>query len=103
MLVDYQIAKCKAVLSYKGDEYVKGEDVFEHFKKAASLQGINTREALFGMLAKHIVSISELCAEEHCAPTEIWNEKICDAINYLILLSGVVRDELKAEIEEMKE
>lgn len=86
-----QFQLCSDLLVIKGKEYALEEDRLLAFKKAAALEGINYKEALGGMLAKHIVSIYDML--EGAYPIEKWNEKITDAINYLVLLKALVVEE----------
>ena len=93
-VLDKQLNKCKNILSIKSMEYANNEDKLHNFKVAAEMQGIKPREALAGMMAKHTVSVYDLCREPYLASSEIWDEKITDHINYLILLRAVVREEM---------
>lgn len=90
-----QIDYCLTLLGVKGEEYdTDSGDRLHAFKIAAALQHITTKQALAGMLAKHIVSIYDMCAEgEHSL--EKWTEKISDSINYLLLLKGMVIEDEK--------
>ena len=52
--------------------------------------------ALSGMMCKHTVSIYDLIngyEEGRAIEPELWDEKIIDNINYLILLRAVLREE----------
>ena len=89
------------VLNRKGKEYAPGEDRLSNFKKAAHLQGLAPEQALFGMLAKHLVSLSEMVGalpnNDHPWPVNphyeaTWEEKLTDSINYLFLLEALVRE-----------
>lgn len=52
------------------------------------------QRALAGMMAKHIISIYDMCFSEQAAYDQsIWNEKITDTLNYLFLLNALVREE----------
>lgn len=87
--------KTRALLARKGTEYQRGEDRLSNFKKAAALLGIPPEAACMGFLAKHLVSISDLVADagrgvSHPAP--IWDEKIGDAVAYLVLLEALVME-----------
>ena len=93
-VLDKQLNKCKNILSIKSMEYANNEDKLHNFKVAAEMQGIKPREALAGMMAKHTVSVYDLCREPYLASADIWDEKITDHINYLILLRAVVREEM---------
>ena len=45
------------------------------------------------MLAKHIVSLYDMCfAEEVVYPMDTWDEKITDSLNYLFLLKAIVKE-----------
>lgn len=95
-IVDEQLNLCKSLLCKKGEEYDRDtEDRFHSFKVAAALQGETPMQALAGMLAKHTVSIYDLIKEGSHDLT-IWDEKITDHINYLLLLKGLIMDEINA-------
>ena len=45
------------------------------------------------MMAKHIISIYDMCFSEQAAYTQsMWDEKITDTLNYLFLLNALVRE-----------
>ena len=76
--------KIKSVLLAKADEI------------ALILQGKNPVSALSGMMCKHTVSIYDLIngyKMGRAIEPELWDEKIIDNINYLILLRAVLREE----------
>lgn len=89
---DEQMIRCRSTLSVKADEYATS-DRLHNFKVAAKLQSTTERDALGGMMAKHIVSVFDLCRQEELAPIPVWNEKIGDALNYLFLLRAIVEEE----------
>lgn len=69
-------------------------DRLSAFKTAAVIQGSTPQRALAGMMAKHIISIYDMCfAQEASFETEVWNEKITDTLNYLFLLKAIVKEE----------
>lgn len=96
-LVEEQLERCKSVLVQKGEEYAPSDepDRLEHFKKVAVLLGKSQNYAIFTMLVKHLVSISDMCTTEDTYSIERWEEKITDAINYLCIL--------RASLEETKD
>ena len=47
------------------------------------------------MLAKHIVSVSDMCTDGKKYKRDRWIEKITDSINYLLILRAVVEEEAK--------
>lgn len=103
-VVDKQLDLCRSLLCKKGEEYDSDtNDRFHSFKVAAALQNETPMEALAGMMAKHTVSVYDLIhGGSHNLP--IWDEKITDSINYLLLLKGLIMDEIGAlESESDKE
>jgi len=93
-IVDQQINLCANTLIKKADEYAT-EDRLHNFKIAAAMQGVPLRQAVAGMMAKHTVSIYDMCEAEHAFTISLWDEKITDHINYLLLLAAIVREEHK--------
>jgi len=84
-------------LGFKGQEYAGGqEDRLHNFKLGAEIQQITPAECLRGYWTKHVVSILDiitLIARGKKLPSPaVVDEKIGDAINYLILLEGVIED-----------
>jgi len=90
-LMQEQIERSYRVLSGKAKEYAT-DDRLHNFKVAAALQGISPKQALAGMMAKHTVSIYDMCLADADYPIELWEEKITDSINYLLLLNALVRE-----------
>lgn len=93
-IIDSRIQKCLDVLCKKADEYAT-LDRLHNFKVAAELQGCTPIRALGGMMCKHTVSVYDLINEfEEGAdiPLELWEEKIGDSINYLLLLTALVHE-----------
>ena len=90
-LFEEQIERSRDVLCAKAKEYAT-EDRLHNFKVAAQLEGITTEQALAGMMAMHTVSVYDMCASGQAYPIELWEEKLTDSINYLLLLNAVVRE-----------
>lgn len=91
---DEQVRLCADTLKRKTKEYTGDDpDRLGAFKAAAALQHTTPQRALAGMLAKHIVSLYDMCfAEETVYPMDTWNEKITDSLNYLFLLKAIVKE-----------
>lgn len=94
IIIDEQSARSMHMLQSKNAHYNPDADKLKAFKTAAALRGVSTRDALAGMMAKHTTSVYDLCGAESLAPMEVWNEKITDHINYLLLLRAVVEEEM---------
>ena len=95
LTVDECVVSCKKILNSKRKEYSFEDDRFSNFNSAAGLQSCSPEQALYGMLAKHLVAINDLIDEdaqgEEISKKE-WEAKIFDAINYLWLLQGMLKE-----------
>jgi hypothetical protein len=97
-----RVRMCIDVMCKKSDEYATDNDKLHNFKVAASLQGCSDIKALGGMMCKHTVSIYDLINDFENGkniPLDLWNEKIGDSINYLLLLNALV---IEHEIKKPK-
>lgn len=92
-IVAKQLSKTADLLTQKGNEYAPDVDRLAAFKQAADLQQCTVPEALGGMLAKHIVSIYQMLPDASLYTSEKWDEKINDAINYLLLLKACILED----------
>lgn len=89
-----QLDYCKSLLTDKGKGYAPDEsDRLGSFAVAGALQNVSAKEAVCGMLAKHIVSVYEMCRSKEQYTLEQWTEKITDSINYFLILKAMVDDE----------
>lgn len=98
-IVEAQLETCAKTLLGKGKEYapaaVKSSavDRLAHFKKAAAIIGGTPKEALLGMLTKHLVSVADMCTDGKVYSKDRWSEKITDSINYLLILRAMIEEE----------
>lgn len=87
------LEKVKNIMLTKGDQYNENpSDRFDQFKKASILTKISPVRTLYGMWVKHIISLSDMISSEKQYPRELWEEKIIDNINYLLLLAGAIEE-----------
>jgi hypothetical protein len=87
--VNAQIKRCQELLTLKEHEYAS-EDRLSAFKQAAVFMNCTPPQALLGMWTKHLTSISKMISSGEAYSPQVWNEKITDAINYLLLLRALV-------------
>lgn len=94
-IVNNRIRRIKTVLATKAKEYAR-EDRLHNFKRAGVIAGLTPEAALMGMFLKHIVSILDMVDTIEAQPQSLgtWDEKIGDAINYLILLEALTFERL---------
>lgn len=104
---DEILARVSLNLQCKGKEYAATNDRLSNFKKAAQLENTAPEVALYGMQAKHLISISDMIADIRdtatYAPDDIWLEKLGDEITYSILLYAMLRGRYLREKEKEKE
>ena len=88
------MALCREILQRKTKEYTGDDtDRLGAFKAAAALQHTTPERALAGMLAKHIVSLYDMCFDGGAGyDIGTWDEKITDSLNYLFLLKAIVKE-----------
>lgn len=92
-VLEERIEKCLATLGTKSNEYSTDSDRLHNFKVAAEIQGCTPITALGGMMSKHTVSVYDLIQQKEQGAfitREMWDEKIGDSINYLLLLTALI-------------
>jgi hypothetical protein len=90
-----RLAKSKEVLGVKAREYVRDGDRLSNFKRSGEILRVSNERALLGCWVKHVTSIIDMIEDLDCErrwPESMWEEKIGDAINYLILLEALVKE-----------
>jgi len=96
-IIENQQKRCTDILITKAKEYAT-TDRLHNFKVAAELQMTTPINALAGMLAKHTVSIYDMCRSGQMYPEAVWDEKITDHINYLLLLKALTIEEAEKRV-----
>ena len=90
-----RIELIRYVLNSKKEEYAKGDtNRYHNFDRASRILEVSPPRALIGMFVKHLVSVLDIVDnyDKGNFPTEeLVDEKIGDAINYLILLEGLLK------------
>lgn len=93
-LVESTMESCKKTLVKKREEYVidLAADVLSNFKNNAELSIAGTPEGIgWELMTKHLQSIKDYC-EGRKVGSEVLDEKIGDAINYLVLIKAVISE-----------
>jgi hypothetical protein len=107
-VVQRRVQLIKDVLQSKNEEYAGQDDVFKAFTESLPLSFHDTKQAVaWEFMVKHLQSI-KLIIEERAKTGKIpdeklLEEKIGDAINYLILIEGMFKEEiLPAKVEDAR-
>ena len=85
----------KRVLASKGEEYATDVDRLHNFKEGAKLLRSSVPACVFSYASKHLVSIADIVAATNQGTypdRDVVDEKIGDAINYLILLEAALAE-----------
>ena len=99
-VVEAQLERIKNVLVKKEAEYNLGTDRLSVFKHGAGITEETPEQVLYGFMLKHIISVTDMVNSKATYSEELWNEKITDICNYLILLQGLLRDTGRMTIEK---
>jgi len=92
-IVEEMLEKCKATLGVKQTEYNLDKDRLSFFKQGNDLTQLSPERTLYMFMYKHIKSLADMVASEHKYSKELWEEKIQDNINYLLLLRALLEDD----------
>ena len=103
-VLDARIYKMRAILNAKAGEYASTPNRYHNFDIAARMANVTPEQALYGMMLKHEVSVSDLIAwtsdgNESKITKDLIDEKIGDLINYLVLLEGLLVRRIDAREE----
>lgn len=107
-VVDPRLKSCRELLdSIKDSEYTRNDDKFYNFKEAARLRKTTKWEAWDFMFMKHMVStfdiIDDLKNKNQLPSPALMKDKFGDVINYLLLLEGMVCEEIfKTDLGQAK-
>ncbi len=92
-LVEDTFEMCRQTLSVKQDEYNLDADRLSFFKEGNELTKLTPEQTCYLFMYKHIKSLADMVASKNKFPKALWDEKIKDNINYLILLRGLITDD----------
>ncbi len=96
-IMQNRLIKCEFILSKKSEDYSRNQDKLYNFKRAAGITGETPAQALVGMWLKHVVSVIDIVEDAAVGKTisrERIDEKFTDALNYLLLLEGILEEDM---------
>ena len=99
-VVEDMLETCKTTLIKKQGEYNLDDDRLSFFKEGTELTKLSPERILYMFMFKHIKSLADMVASEKTYPKELWEEKIKDNINYLLLLRALLEDDKMFKKEE---
>ena len=95
LIVARRLKLIQEILLKKRAEYASGgKDRLHNFARAAEMLRCTKEKAIIGMWTKHVVSILDIVDDlDKAVPSETMiDEKIGDAISYLILLEAALKE-----------
>lgn len=81
------------LLLRKNGGYNDNSDALRNFKVVAVLNHQTPEQALWGMASKHVASIADMISSGQEFSAEIWDEKVGDLLNFMLLLRALVDDD----------
>jgi len=93
-----RIGAMETVLANKAAEYSGDGDRLHNFKIAARMDGTTPEQAWKGMFLKHLVSIWDMIGQPGMENPHLIDEKIGDAINYLVLLEAMLIERFEDDL-----
>ena len=87
---------CSLIQTNKAAAYETDNDVLGNFKSIADLLQLQPSQVLTVYLMKHIIAIINAIVDDPAEPTDAsegMTGRIADAINYLVLLYGMIESE----------
>jgi len=96
------LSKAEEVMAKKESEYHSTYDVLSNLRFIAEFRETSTPAAIMNLIAKPLVSISQMVTREFTNlleqprldySLEAWDEKFVDSINYLLKLYAAIRED----------
>lgn len=98
-VLEKRIELTRKVLASKNKEYARGDDKLHNFKRGSARLKETPERYLMELNEKHLCSIMDMIDDldkGQCANMAVWEEKIGDAVNYLILLEALLVERIDA-------
>jgi hypothetical protein len=89
------ISKVKHMRDTKGKEYARSENRFDNFNRLANDLNLNRNKVWQVYFTKHLDSIKSYIDNNREFSNESIQDRIVDAITYLILLAGMIEEDNK--------
>jgi hypothetical protein len=87
------LAQIRQMRDTKGREYAGPRDRFDNFNRLSTRMGIRRQQVWQVYFTKHIDAIESFIREERTYSSEGIEGRIVDAMVYLLLLAGMIRED----------
>lgn len=85
-----RLEKIKNTLGTKAKEYSHQDDPFHNFNQVAAIENISPVKAAWAMMLKHFVSVQDMVHGRRAITKEALDEKIGDVMCYMVLIEGML-------------
>lgn len=108
-VVNFRKRQISEILINKAKEYSVNGDRLHNFNVASRIMNQSREKCLIGFMMKHFVSIMDMVDNfepnnPDTVPTKyLIEEKIGDAVNYLVLLEACFKDRIQSQVQLEKE
>lgn len=85
--------RCLEVIKKKNSDYANDKDPFANFSYSSEIAGVEKYQAILQLIGMKLSRIKELMSSGKEPNFESIEDSILDAINYLVILDSVVKDE----------
>jgi len=92
------LPKCECIRNTKGKNYSGDDDCLANFKKTGQRLNLDPMVVLLVFLEKHMDAIYSYVNGTYTDDGELIEYRVCDAINYLLLLLGLLNEKRQGEI-----
>lgn len=101
-LITAEIAKKRgAIVDLKRPDYTEdSKDVLANFKRQAEEIDISALKVWYVFFRKHVAAIASFCKDPDRKASEPIMGRVCDAMNYLELLMGLVQERNEIKMKE---
>lgn len=101
--INQRIELIKSTLLKKAKEYARNGDRLHNFNKGSKLYEKPREQVIYDFMQKHLISFDDMMRDLNSGDIKsifMWEEKLGDIINYLVLLEASLKHRLLCQSEE---
>ena len=102
-LIAQRINAIKTTLLVKAKEYARNGDRLHNFNKGSKLYDKPREQVIYDFMQKHLISFDDMMKDLNGGDIKsifMWEEKLGDIINYLVLLEASLKHRMLCPLEK---
>ena len=102
-LITHRLGLIKSTLLVKAKEYARNGDRLHNFNKGSKQYEKPREQVIYDFMQKHLISFDDMMNDLNGGDIKsifMWEEKIGDIINYMVLLEASLKHRLLCQLEE---